>query len=134
MLRTLVPFRHISLPPDLPQNSQDPATNTRKPRLTTDKSGPHDATDATGRPIADNANIDLDDHAEAKLPRVSDIRQAVEVLGSMARSVMPAVREAASTARKGVFGGATTMAALPPLAEYEEALRQRRGGAQWPGV
>ena len=79
------------------KHSIDPATNARKPRLTTDKSGPHDATDATGRPIADNANIDLDDHAEAKLPRASDIRQAVEVLGSMARSVMPAVREAAST-------------------------------------
>jgi len=79
------------------KHSVDPATGKRKPRLTTDKSGPRKVTDANGHPLADNECIDLLEHAETKLPRASDIRQAVEVLGAMARSVMPAVRAAAAT-------------------------------------
>lgn len=77
------------------KHSIDPATRTRKPRLTTDKSGPRDVTDDHGRPLADNDNIDLADHPETKLVRASDIRGALGVLTAIVQAVLPAVRASA---------------------------------------
>lgn len=79
-------------------HSVDKDTGKPKPRLTTDKSGPRNQTDAEGTPLADNEGIDLEaDHPETKLIRASDIRRAIETLGSIVRAITPRVRAAAAS-------------------------------------
>ena len=72
------------------KHSMDPATGQRKPRLTTDHSGPRDQT-ASGRPVAQNANVDLkQDHPATTLITASNIRKAIDVLSSVGRAARTA--------------------------------------------
>ena len=92
------PPLRLPRPPAYKRHVVDHKTKRPKPRLTTDKSGPRETTTSDGQSIADNDNIDLEDHPPTRLPRVGELRQALETLGGIVRAIAPEVRSAAPSA------------------------------------
>ena len=75
----------------------DPITRRPKPRMTTDKSGPHNV-EISGKPVAENEHVDLKwAHPGMTLVTATGIRRAVDVLNSISVQAQEAVRRAAPT-------------------------------------